>query len=108
MIKGGYVYIITNKHNTALYVGVTSGLVKRMWEHRSRLHAANLTARHNLNKLVYFESFESMDEAIAEQTRIVEQVRKDQVQLIEAANPNWNDLMDVVREEKLLRQLSLF
>lgn len=108
MIKGGYVYIVTNKHNTNLYIGVTSGLEKRLWEHRSRIHPVSFASRYNLKKLVHFQAFDSIDEATVEQERIMALSRLDQVQLIETANSAWNDLGDEVQEERLLRQLSLF
>lgn len=108
MIKGGYLYIVTNKHNTVLYIGVTSGLVKRMWEHRARLHPASFTARHNLSKLVYFKKFDSIEEAYQEQEMLNAGTRVDQVKLIEEANREWKDLTEALDQQRLLSQMSLF
>ena len=54
MTKQGYVYIITNKNNTTLYIGVTSNLIKRIWEHKNKV-AEGFSKRYNLNKLVKYE-----------------------------------------------------
>ena len=53
--KGGFAYIMTNKNNTTLYVGVTSEIIARVYDHRTKRYPNSLTARYNLNKLVYFE-----------------------------------------------------
>ncbi len=65
MEKGGAVYILTNKSNTTLYIGVTSNLLSRIVEHREKIYPKSFTARYNLNKLVYFETFHEIEEAIA-------------------------------------------
>ena len=62
-MKNMYIYIMTNKNNTTLYIGVTNNLVRRVWEHKNRIHKG-FTARYNLTKLVYFESCESETSAI--------------------------------------------
>lgn len=66
MHKGGAVYIMTNKNNSVLYVGVTSDLRVRLWEHKNKVHSNSFTAKYNCNKLVYYNSFSSIEEAIAE------------------------------------------
>ena len=63
IMKQPCIYIITNHHNTTLYIGVTSNLLQRIYQHKHKL-VEGFSARYNLNKLVYFEQFEHMDEAI--------------------------------------------
>ena len=60
MKKGGAVYIMTNQWNSTLYTGVTSDLVKRMYQHKNKMYKDSFTSKYNLNKLVYFEVFHSM------------------------------------------------
>jgi len=92
MNKGGYVYIITNKHNTTLYTGVTSDLRARLWDHKSKFYPKSFTARYNLNKLVYFEVYGAIEEAIAMEKYIKGKSRAFKEKLIEQANPSWDDL----------------
>ena len=63
MKKKGYVYILTNKNNTTLYIGVTSNLVKRIWEHKNKV-VEGFSSKYNLDKLVYYEVFEDIETAI--------------------------------------------
>ena len=65
MERGGFIYIMTNTYNTTLYVGVTSNLPARIIEHRQKKFPKSFTSKYNLTKLVYFESFFSIEEAIA-------------------------------------------
>ncbi len=74
MQKGGWVYILTNKHHTVLYTGVTSDLVGRMQEHRSKFYSSSFTARYNVSKLVYYFLFETISEAIADEKRIKDEI----------------------------------
>jgi putative endonuclease len=62
MERGGYVYIMTNKNNTTVYVGVTSDLLARVTEHREKKYSTGFTAKYNVSKLVYYEGFFSMQE----------------------------------------------
>ena len=64
MKHGGCVYIMTNKHHTTLYIGVTSDLLSRILEHRQEVYPKGFTARYNLHKLVYCESFSSIEGSI--------------------------------------------
>jgi putative endonuclease len=98
MNKGGYVYIITNKHNTTLYTGVTSDLRARLWDHKTKFYPKSFSARYNLNKLVYFEAFGAIEDAIAVEKYIKGKSRAYKEQLIEKANPNWEDLGIAVEE----------
>lgn len=85
------VYILTNKSNKVLYTGVTSDLIKRVYEHKNHF-VDGFTKRYNLNKLVFFEVHEVMEEAIKKEKRIKGWLRKKKIALIESKNPDWKDL----------------
>lgn len=87
-----YVYIMTNDNNTVLYTGVTSNLIGRVKEHKENLHPESFTARYNIRKLVYYESFESIVEAIKREKQIKAGSRKKKLDLINGSNPEWTDL----------------
>lgn len=91
-MKPSYIYILTNKNNTVLYVGVTSNLVKRMEEHRTKKYSGSFSARYNLNKLVYWESFPSITEAIGREKQLKGGSRQKKIDVIKRANPKWVDL----------------
>ena len=86
-----YVYILTNKPYGTLYIGVTSDLVKRIWEHKSKL-VAGFTTKYKTDKLVYYEMFDDILLAIAREKRLKEWQRQWKLELIQGMNPNWNDL----------------
>ncbi len=92
MKKGGVVYMLANKANTTLYVGVTSDLIKRLDEHKSGKYSRSFSNRYNLTKLVYFEGFHSIEEAIAREKQVKAGSRKKKDLIISTVNPNWNDL----------------
>lgn len=92
MIRGGFVYILTNKNNTTLYVGVTSDLISRIYEHTEKIYPKSFTARYNLHKLVYYESFAFIEEAIAREKQLKAGSRNKKIALIESMNPQWIDL----------------
>jgi len=94
MQRGGCVYILTNRHNTTLYVGVTSHLLERIAEHKTRKYPNSFTAKYNLDKLVYYEAFNRIEEAIAREKQLKGGSRKKKLELIEAFNPYWIDLYD--------------
>jgi putative endonuclease len=87
------VYIMTNKRNTVLYTGVTSGLQKRIWQHKEKL-VPGFTKKYNINKLVYYELTESIESAIAREKQIKGWTRAKKVILIESMNPECRDLYD--------------
>ena len=89
--KKGYVYILANENNTVLYVGVTSNLVKRIFEHKNNF-VEGFTKEYNLKKLIYFEVTESIVSAIVREKQIKGWLRAKKVTLIEEINPNWDDL----------------
>ena len=69
-MKTGFVYIVTNKYNNTYYVGVTSNLPKRILEHKEKRYENSFSARYNLNKLVYYEQFQMIGDAIAREKQL--------------------------------------
>ena len=97
MEKGGAVYIITNINNRVLYTGVTSDLLSRVIEHRDKAYPISFTSRYNCTKLVYFESFHCIEEAIAREKQIKAGSRAKKIALVESLNPEWKDLFDTIQ-----------
>ena len=93
------IYLMTNRHRTVLYLGVTSNLPKRAAEHAAGVHRSSFTRRYNVDRLVYFELTSDVRAAIAREKQIKRWSRRKKVSLIEAANPGWHDLSEVVRGE---------
>ncbi|MDO8536091.1 MAG: GIY-YIG nuclease family protein [Candidatus Omnitrophota bacterium] len=91
--KQGYVYILTNVHNKVLYTGVTSDLIKRVCEHRDKL-ADGFTKKYNVHKLVYFEVFDDMINAITREKQIKGWLRSKKIALIKGKNLGWKDLYE--------------
>jgi putative endonuclease len=90
------VYILANVKNTVLYIGVTNSLTRRIKEHKEKL-IPGFTQRYNVNKLVYFEFYHDMRDAIVREKQLKGGSRKKKIQLIESLNPTWKDLyFDVV------------
>jgi putative endonuclease len=85
------VYILTNKPNGTLYVGVTSKLVRRIWEHRNHF-VQGFTYQYNLDCLVWYESHESIVSAISREKQIKNWLRAWKIEMIENDNPEWRDL----------------
>lgn len=98
MEKGGYIYIMTNQNNTVLYTGVTSNLRNRAFEHREKIFKSSFTNRYNVNKIVYFEFFQNIEEAIAREKQIKGGSRAKKEALINDFNPQWKDLYDEIEE----------
>ncbi|WP_304142860.1 GIY-YIG nuclease family protein [Mesoflavibacter zeaxanthinifaciens] len=97
-MKPGFTYIMTNKTNTTLYVGVTSNIVKRVQQHKDKVNMKSFTARYNLNKLVYVEAFQSIGDAIAREKQLKAGSRAKKIALIVATNPDYTDLFKRVNE----------
>ncbi|WP_136668896.1 GIY-YIG nuclease family protein [Flavobacterium sp. H122] len=95
-MKPGFIYIITNYTNTTLYVGVTSNLPQRILEHKEKRYQNSFSARYNLNKLVYYESFQMIGDAIGREKQIKGGSRQDKIDLILGMNPEWKDLYDEI------------
>ncbi len=87
------VYIMTNRYNKVLYTGVTSNLLKRVNEHKEKT-IGRFTSQYNVTKLVYYEEFETMPEAIAREKQIKGGSRQKKLDLINSKNPGWKDLYD--------------
>ena len=92
-MRGGWIYIMTNKANDTLYVGVTSDLSRRVWEHREGL-VDGFTKRYGLKRLVYAERHDDIRDAIQREKSIKHWPRARKVRLIHAENPDWTDLYD--------------
>ncbi len=88
-----YIYIITNKYNTVLYTGVTNDLIRRVYEHKEKL-IAGFTKKYNVNKLVYYEIFADINDAIAREKQIKAGSRQKKIDLVNSMNPQWCDLYD--------------
>lgn len=89
--KQYYVYILFNKRNGTLYVGVTNDLVKRVWQHKNKV-AEGFTKRYGVDKLGYYEVFEDINSAITREKQLKGGNRKAKIELIELNNIDWNDL----------------
>lgn len=95
MSKQPCVYLLASKRNGTLYVGVTSDLVKRVWEHKN--HAVDgFTKRYEIDQLVWYEVHETMESAIQREKAIKEWQRAWKLKLIEENNPDWKDLYDTI------------
>jgi putative endonuclease len=95
MTNGGYVYILTNRPNGVLYVGVTNDLVRRVFEHRSGF-IDGFTRRHGLKCLVYFERFDGIQAAIQREHNIKHWPRAWKIRKIMTHNPDWHDLYETL------------
>jgi putative endonuclease len=89
------VYILTNKRNGTLCIGVTSDLAKRVWEHKNNM-VAGFTKKYNLHHLVWYELHENMESAILREKRLKDYKRSWKLKLIESMNPAWQDLYDSI------------
>jgi len=89
------VYILASKRNGTLYVGVTSDLVKRIWEHKNNM-VEGFSKRYNIHRLVWYELHDSMESAIIREKRLKDWKRKWKLELIESRNPDWQDLYHMI------------
>ncbi len=92
-MKGFYVYILSSKRNGTLYTGVTSDLIKRIYEHKNNL-ADGFTKEYTVHRLVWYELHETADSAITREKQIKRWRREWKIHLIEKDNPNWDDLYE--------------
>ncbi|MBN1378160.1 MAG: GIY-YIG nuclease family protein [Gammaproteobacteria bacterium] len=90
-----YVYILASRKNGTLYIGVTSNLIKRIWEHKNN-QADGFTKKYQVHQLVYYERHESAESAIHREKRLKEWQRQWKIELIEAGNPDWRDLYSYI------------
>ena len=86
-----YVYILSNKNNTTLYIGVTNNLIRRIYEHKNNV-VDGFTKRYSVHKLVYFEYTGNIESAILREKQLKNYSRAKKEQLINNENPEWNDL----------------
>jgi|ERR1044071_1268975 len=88
-----WVYILTNKRCTTLYIGMTNDIVRRLYQHRFG-EAAGFTKRYHLNRIVWIEHFRNVKDAIACEKKLKGWGRSRKIALIERTNPQWRDLSD--------------
>jgi len=93
MEKQFHIYILASKRNGTLYVGMTSDMIKRVWEHKNHL-VDGFTKKYEVNKLVYFEEHDHPRQAIAREKQLKKWNRAWKIRLIEKSNPDWLDLYD--------------
>ena len=91
MARQYYVYILATKRNGTLYIGVTSNLIKRIYEHKNNL-VEGFTQQHDIHNLVYYEVTESAESAIRKEKQLKKWKREWKIRLIEKGNPGWKDL----------------
>lgn len=89
------VYILANKRNGTLYVGVTSDLIKRIWQHKNNV-VKGFTERYSVHQLVWYELHETMESAIRKEKMLKNWKRVWKLKLIERSNPNWQDLYGTI------------
>ncbi|MBP9095465.1 MAG: GIY-YIG nuclease family protein [Ignavibacteria bacterium] len=90
-MKYYFVYILTNKRNGTLYIGVTNNLLRRVKEHKDKI-VKGFTEKYNVDKLVYYEQTENVNSAISREKVLKKWERKWKLELIEKENPEWRDL----------------
>lgn len=90
-----YTYIMASKYNGTLYIGVTSDLVKRVYQHKHKL-ADGFTKKYDIKNLVYYESYENIENAINREKRLKTYQRKWKIDLINSVNPLWEDLYNSI------------
>jgi len=91
--KQYYIYIMTNKNNTVLYTGVTSDLKRRAYEHREKI-IDGFTQKYNVSKLVYYEPYRNIEDAILREKQIKSGSRAKKIGLVQTGNPEWKDLYE--------------
>ncbi|MBK8498780.1 MAG: GIY-YIG nuclease family protein [Flavobacteriales bacterium] len=91
-MKFYWVYMMSNAHNTVLYIGVTNSIERRVQEHKTHLNPRSFTARYNVEKLVWYEAHDSIIAAIAREKQLKDWNRKWKERLIREMNPEWKDL----------------
>ena len=90
-MKQYYVYLMASFRQT-LYIGITNDLQRRMYQHKTKAQPNSFTARYNIDRLVYYETFNDVRDALAREKQLKSWRRSKKVALIEAENPNWKDL----------------
>ena len=93
--KSYYVYILTKARNSTFYVGITSDLKKRVWEHKNGV-ADGFTKKYGIKTLVYYEVFDDPEQAIRREKRLKKWNRSWKIKVIEEMNPDWDDLYETI------------
>jgi len=88
-----YVYIMTNKRNTVLYIGVTNDLKRRVYEHKEKM-ADGFTKKYNITKLVYYDVCEEIQSAISREKQLKADSRQRKIELVNGVNKEWRDLYE--------------
>jgi putative endonuclease len=96
MLSSAYVYILTNTSNDVYYIGVTTDLKTRMWEHCTKQNPHCFTARYNLNKLIYFQGFETIMAAVEFEKFLKGKKRGWKIAFLKKSNPDFKDLGDLL------------
>lgn len=94
-MRNSYIYILTNKINTVFYIGVCDNLVNRIYQHKNKF-VKGFSYKYNLNKLVYYEIFEDITEAIKREKQLKGGSRDKKIKLVNSVNPDWNDLYEQI------------
>ena len=97
MRKGGFVYIMANQRPT-LYTGVTNNLVRRIYEHKNNL-AEGFTSKYKLHKLVYYETLDTIEQAIIREKQIKDMDRADKLNMVKVFNPQLKDLYELILDK---------
>ena len=95
MRKNYYVYVLTNERNGTLYIGVTSDLIKRIWQHKNDVNEG-FTKKYQTHSLVYYEQCSSIETALNREKRLKNWQRSWKLELIESSNPYWKDLYEFI------------
>jgi putative endonuclease len=98
--RGGCIYILTNKMHTVVYIGVTSDITSRIWEHKNKVHPKSFTAKYNCDKLVYYLFYPHIEEAISAEKALKDRSRAHKNQLISSFNHDWKDLYDTLESDE--------
>ena len=93
-----FVYMMASRKGGTLYIGVTADLLHRVFEHKDKAHPKSFTARYNVNRLVWYQEFEDINDAITHEKRLKRWRRLWKTELIETNNPEWVDLYPLLRE----------
>ncbi|KKQ60373.1 MAG: GIY-YIG catalytic domain protein [Parcubacteria group bacterium GW2011_GWE2_38_18] len=88
-----YIYIATNKLNSVFYTGVTNNLLNRANQHKEKIHKNSFTAKYNIDKIVYYEYYSNINDALEREKQIKASNRENKLKLIRNINPDWKDLL---------------
>ena len=101
MEKGGFIYFMTNKNRTTIYIGVTNDLQRRVIEHRNHANKNSFSDKYNLEYCVYYEYHLSIERAIDRETQLKKWSRKKKETLINQINPQWDDLWNRISRMRM-------